>query len=714
MVKLVVKNASYLAGTVGVLDVKFRWKVTFSPSSSSSSSIFKKQGKWTSPDTCHKESHSTLTVCDVVWKQDGAVVDLGEEDDNPDATVKFVLKKLSSGLIKETVGETSFTLRDLVRMCQKKEDNDAGIVELMLFDPDTGGLVVAGADRSCPTIVRVSIVDEKATATQAPNRYDKRIMVVTRGTRGDVQPFLALSRGLAELLNWEIIFVTELGFQESIRKQQNTSRGRIRFRPSGGNTEKRVKSALGQFAVSFKLSAGQTNTMQKLMLSRSEMEFFGSEPAVFYWAKKLKPELLLYGFTMASITTVVSEALKIPLIGFMLQPTCIPSQQYPPTLPLKEKNYRLLTPEKNQQSHEKMASFKYLIENTPTPNFIDTMASMRRRRGLKPYATGTSVYQELKDKNYPLVVPIHEALFGGKPKDWSENAVFTDCIFLRGDTVPPLADDAKTFLENAKAMDQGRVVVLAFSSMPVTRDQIVDIALRLISSCQRTICVFALSASGTGDEGKLNSRALNAIKEGRLFLASRAPFGRLFSEADAIVLHGGLGTTCEALQAKKPAIVTGVLLLDQRFWGMRCEEMGVGPFGCHIDDFPKHCVSYVNKALEDDSSWKKNAVEMGALLSENEDGGIQCNVQCIADMAQQAKPYWYCAENAFEVFDLDKNGHLSMEEIKKLVQTLNIQMSDTQIENMFIKADMDGSGTIDEHEFNTYMYKIFLQILEEE
>jgi hypothetical protein len=51
---------------------------------------------------------------------------------------------------------------------------------------------------------------------------------------------------------------------------------------------------------------------------------------VFHWARELRPDLLCFGFTMAHIAMVASEALRIPLMGFVMQPTVIPSAQYPP------------------------------------------------------------------------------------------------------------------------------------------------------------------------------------------------------------------------------------------------------------------------------------------------------------------------------------------------------------------------------------------------
>lgn len=164
----------------------------------------------------------------------------------------------------------------------------------------------------------------------------------------------------------------------------------------------------------------------------------------------------------------------------------------------------------------------------------------------------------------------------------------------------------------------------------------------------------------------VETAADNALHSGRLFLASGAPFGRLFSLVDAVVLHGGLGTTSEVLQAKLPAIVTGVLLLDQRFWGSRCKEMEVGPFGVHVDDFPDVCVEYVNKALEDGSVWRENASKIGSMLIEeagDDPSGVRRNVECVVRMSELAKPYFYRRDDDnSEVMSTSTVGKLLLQE----------------------------------------------------
>merc|ERR1719428_1213429 len=81
----------------------------------------------------------------------------------------------------------------------------------------------------------------------------------------------------------------------------------------------------------------------------------------------------------------------------------------------------------------------------------------------------------------------------------------------------------------------------------------------------------------------LRSRVETLQSEGRLLIQkSGVPFGALFRELDGIVLHGGLGVTSEAILCGIPIIITGILLMDQRYWASRIHALGTGPAGFHI------------------------------------------------------------------------------------------------------------------------------------
>eukprot|EP00913_Durusdinium_trenchii_P020194 g18975.t1 len=122
------------------------------------------------------------------------------------------------------------------------------------------------------------------------------------------------------------------------------------------------------------------------------------------------------------------------------------------------------------------------------------------------------------------------------------------------------------------------------------------------------------------------------------------------SWVDALILHGGLGVTSEALLAGKPAITSGILLMDrltarphareprrnpkeiltsrstqfdqhvedQRYWAARLNELGCGSQGISVDDLMSNngttLVNLIHQALlpsiEGGSSWMARAKEV--------------------------------------------------------------------------------------------------------
>jgi hypothetical protein len=53
------------------------------------------------------------------------------------------------------------------------------------------------------------------------SQYPKHIMMISRGTQGDVQPFMAMARGLAEDKGWMVTFVTEQHFKPFVLRNSS-------------------------------------------------------------------------------------------------------------------------------------------------------------------------------------------------------------------------------------------------------------------------------------------------------------------------------------------------------------------------------------------------------------------------------------------------------------------------------------------------------------
>ncbi len=66
------------------------------------------------------------------------------------------------------------------------------------------------------------------------------------------------------------------------------------------------------------------------------------------------------------------------------------------------------------------------------------------------------------------------------------------------------------------------------------------------------------------------------VSERNIFLLDEAPHALLFKRVAAVVHHGGSGTTHTAARAGVPQVVV-IHLMDQNYWAARVEALGLGP-----------------------------------------------------------------------------------------------------------------------------------------
>jgi len=172
----------------------------------------------------------------------------------------------------------------------------------------------------------------------------------------------------------------------------------------------------------------------------------------------------------------------------------------------------------------------------------------------------------------------------------------TDFIFLRRDSETLDAETA-AFVRHARKQRRP-VVAMTFSSMPVGERKMLEAAVAVCDQCfapappdqERHRPSFIALVAGQGHDpvpagSQLEAHVERLVKAKRLLVLRRgACFGELFPQLDAAILHGGLGVTSEALLAGIPMIISGILLLDQRYWAGRVSELGCGPPGVYIDE----------------------------------------------------------------------------------------------------------------------------------
>eukprot|EP01126_Amoeba_proteus_P058624 TRINITY_DN7584_c0_g1_i4.p1 TRINITY_DN7584_c0_g1~~TRINITY_DN7584_c0_g1_i4.p1 ORF type:complete len:323 (-),score=104.04 TRINITY_DN7584_c0_g1_i4:131-1099(-) len=212
---------------------------------------------------------------------------------------------------------------------------------------------------------------------------------------------------------------------------------------------------------------------------------------------------------------------------------------------------------------------------------------------------------------------------------------------------------------------------MGFSSMPIPREEILKIAISIATETQAKPRVIALVGRRSPKEKEpkkeITTKSESLKSDGRLLEAAGAPYGKLFSEMSCIVVHGGLGTTAEALRVGVPVMVTGVLLMDQRFWGQRVHQLGVGPPPVHITNFHSVCVKYMDEALAKDSPWAARAKEVAEEMSKeltkrSTDDGVEINVEIVEDLCKGLQPYDGSKRKKVKKAKLDNGGGEEEEE----------------------------------------------------
>ncbi|KAL3305221.1 glycosyltransferase family 28 domain-containing protein [Colletotrichum asianum] len=205
----------------------------------------------------------------------------------------------------------------------------------------------------------------------------------------------------------------------------------------------------------------------------------------------------------------------------------------------------------------------------------------------------------------PLLLP--------KPSDWASNITVAGFAFEDEpeDFVPP-ADLVKFFEKGPQPP-----VYVGFGSMTfanavdvfgVVRAVVREMGLRAVV-CRGWSGV--VMDEGVGEKGETG--------EEDVFVVDDVPHAWLFPRVRAVVCHGGAGTVAMALRCGRPTLVVPVAG-DQPFWGSRVAEVGCGPaVGFGIAEMTKEGLrAKLGEVLEE--RYAVAAVEFGRRVRAERDG----------------------------------------------------------------------------------------------
>ncbi|KAK9281325.1 hypothetical protein L1049_004224 [Liquidambar formosana] len=424
------------------------------------------------------------------------------------------------------------------------------------------------------------VVDDGPACSTTDIQYipPLQIVMLIVGTRGDVQPFIAIGKRLQDY-GHRVRLATHSNFKEFVLTAG------LEFFPLGGDPK-----VLAGYMVKNKgfLPSGpseipiQRNQMKEIIYSLlpacKEPDIDSHIP---FSADAIIANPPAYGHTH------VAEALKVPLHIFFTMPWT-PTSEFPHPLSRVKQTagYRL--------SYQIVDSLIWL-------GIRDMINDVRKKKlKLRPvtYLSGSQGSDSDVPYGYiwsPHLVP--------KPKDWGPKVDVVGFCFL------DLASNYEPPQPLVKWLEAGeKPIYIGFGSLPVQEPEKMTqtIVEALEITRQRGII-----NKGWGGLGNL------AEAKDSIFLLDNCPHDWLFLQCKAVVHHGGAGTTAAGLKAACPTTIIP-FFGDQPFWGERVHARGVGPAPIPVEEFSlSKLVEAIKFMLE--PKVKERAVELAKAM-ENEDG----------------------------------------------------------------------------------------------
>ncbi|KAI1478481.1 glycosyltransferase family 1 protein [Daldinia eschscholtzii] len=388
---------------------------------------------------------------------------------------------------------------------------------------------------SSPTIL---FDDPKASILNFKPSEPMKITCLTIGSRGDVQPYIALCKGLMAEGHKPRI-ATHAEFKTWIEGHG------IEFAPVEGDPSELMRICI------------QNGTFTWAFLREANSKFRGwldELLASAYTACQGSDLLIESPSAMAGIH--IAEALAIPYFRAFTMPWTR-TRAYP---------HAFVMPE-----HKMGGAYNYVTYVMFDNVFWKATAHQINRWRNNILGLPNTNLEKLQPNKVPFLYNFSPAVVA-PPLDYSDWIRVTGYWFLDegAEWTPP--DDLMNFIQQARK-DEKKLVYVGFGSIIVPdpakmTQEVIDAVLKADVRC-------VLSKGWSDRLGNKDAAVPEQTLPPEIFQIKSAPHDWLFSQMDAAAHHGGSGTTGASLRAGIPTIIRP-FFGDQFFFGSRVEDLGVG------------------------------------------------------------------------------------------------------------------------------------------
>ncbi|NUT47878.1 MAG: glycosyltransferase family 1 protein [Saccharothrix sp.] len=364
-----------------------------------------------------------------------------------------------------------------------------------------------------------------------------KALLVTHGTRGDVQPFLALAVALRRAGHGAVLAAPG-SFAAAARDHD------VEFAPLDEGPNRLLDDPVAEQALAEGYRGVKGKVAAVRMVARIKPLMARVLDDLGRVARGTAADLVVHSPTLPA--QHVGEFLGVPSVLATFQPGWVPTSAFPcqmvplPRLPRVANRATYLTVSATLRAYAGMAD-RWRTQQLGLP---------RRRRAHDPLRDEHGRERLVLQAFSPLVTPVDPA--------WPESVRTTGFWYL------PSAGQPAGELVRFVAAGPPPVYV-GFGSM-AGRDA--ERTGRVVAEAVRLAGVRAVVATGWGGIASIGSPDVHVVDQ--------APHDWLFPRMSAVVHHGGGGTTGAALAAGVPQVVCP-FVADQPHWGRRTHAVGVAP-----------------------------------------------------------------------------------------------------------------------------------------
>ncbi|MCU0425925.1 MAG: glycosyltransferase [Candidatus Kapabacteria bacterium] len=367
------------------------------------------------------------------------------------------------------------------------------------------------------------------------------ISFVTIGTRGDVQPFLALALHLQQRGHSPTIC-------SNINMKTMVEQGGIRFVPIHVDTQVLYASEEGK---NF-LRTGNFAELLKAGNAWFRKELHELTNGIINGCKGA--DLIISGFLVDEIAIAIAERDKIPFIASNFAPF-VPSSSVPGIL-VTRKNLGFSFLNTATQAIQELVNWN---------GKKDDINGVRRSLGLPEVRS--SLFKRIQTQSIPFLGAWSPQLFP-QPGDWGSEKLVTGAWRLP-ESVRTSIGDHEAPPKLVQWLDAGDApFFFSFGSMPLLDPENVVQACLEITRKHKVRIIFG---AGWNDIRAFRHTYSDAI----YFLSEAVNHEWLFERCAGVLHHGGSGSTATSATAGCPTWVFS-LFLDQPFWGSRVQNLGIG------------------------------------------------------------------------------------------------------------------------------------------